>query len=77
MFTMNSEQIYIPYKRNGPETLKGGIGYVISNSQKECRDRFAELMSTKWKDLYKQGWRIVPCEVCADEYQVFPKEFQH
>lgn len=76
MFTMHDEKIYIPYKMQ--KGITGSkIGYVISNKRGECRDRFAELMGTDWAMLYESGWRIVPCEVIADEYKLFPKEYSH
>lgn len=33
-------------------------------------------MGVPWSTLYKKGWRIVPCEVCACEISLYPDEYR-
>lgn len=70
--TLNKERLYSPILYASGECK---IGYVISSSPKEVRDRFSELMHMPWKILKKQGWKVLEVELIADERNVCPEEF--
>lgn len=74
-----SSNLYVPVlmdvKRGVPKLSKDGriiILYVISENIKDCRDMAVELMRTgqSWAGLAKQGWRIKPCQLIADERDI-------
>lgn len=74
MMDLHTGRLYVPHMRH-EVNKKQKVGHVISTSKKEVRDRFSALKNTPWADLYKQGWRIRPCEVIADERDIWPEDY--